>query len=302
MKTSPRLWLATALGGLALTLAAGCGTILEDVGVREPGVSLDTTRLASLSLSEVDLLLGFEVDNPNPIGIRFDRFDYRFSIAGTPLASGDQAQGLDLAANGSSAVELPVSVSWTDLADIYRSVRGGETPGYTLDAGFYFNLPLLGPLRIPVKKEGRFPRVSLPKLSLSSLDVRRVTASGAELALELQLDNPNDFPFDVRDLDYALELGGQRVISTGGGTSGGGLGDFGNGLTGDLRVGSNGRETWTIPLNVDFARAGATLVRLLNGGGNLDYRLTGSMRLDSSEPWIQDTRLPVDATGRVNLR
>ncbi|HEX2254870.1 MAG TPA: LEA type 2 family protein [Thermoanaerobaculia bacterium] len=273
---------------VVLLSTAGCAELLQTAGIQEPRVSLDSTRLTSLSLSDVDLLLGFRVDNPNSVGVSFDRFDYRLSVAGTPLAEGDQRRGVTLAAGGASTVEIPLSVAWSDLSAIYRSLRGGGDPGYSLEAGFWFDVPVLGAIRVPVSTDGSFPRLSMPRLSLASLDVERLTASGAELALQLELENPNDFAFTVNDLDYRLALAGETVAGTAGGRG--------------VRVASGGTERWTVPLSVDFLRAGQALARALSGGGRLDYRLDGTLDLSSTNPWLRSTRVPVDQSGRVSLR
>jgi LEA14-like dessication related protein len=278
------------LPALAAALAAGLAAcaVLEQAGVERPRVSLETTRVASLSLADVDLVLGFAIDNPNPVGVRFDRFDYRLSVAGAQLAQGEQRRGVELAAGGRSWVEIPVSVGWSDLNAIYRSLRSGDRPGYRLESGFWFDLPIVGPLRVPLTREGDFPVLRLPRLALSDLDVGRIDASGARLELVLALENPNDFPLTVRGLDSVVELGGQRVaeVAEGGGVT----------------VERGGHGTWRIPVSVDFATAGRALAQTLTSGGSLSYGLRGDLEIDSTSEWIDDTRVPVDSRGTVRLR
>jgi LEA14-like dessication related protein len=278
---------ALAAAALTASVLAAC-SVLEQAGVESPRVHLESTRVASLSLDDVDLVLGFEVANPNPVGVRFDRFDYRLSVAGTELARGEQRRGVELAARGTSRIELPVSVGWTDLGAIYRSLSAGGRPGYRLEGGFWFDVPVLGALRVPLTKEGTFPVLRLPELSLADLEVDRVDAGGARLDLVLSLENPNDFPLTVRGLDSALELAGQRVATV---ERGGGV-----------RVAAGGRGTWRVPVAVDFARAGRALAQALAGGGSLAYALRGDLEVDSSAEWIDRTSIPVETTGTVRLR
>jgi len=273
---------------LVLPLAAGACGLLGAAGIERPSVSLDSTRLQSISVRDVDLLLGFEIDNPNALGVRLEGFDYRLSVAGTPLAEGDRREELTVPAGGRSRADLPLSVAWDDLAAIYRSVRSGGETGYRLDAGFTFEVPVLGPVRIPLTRQGDFPVVRLPRLSVRSVDVRRVTAGGAELALDLEIDNPNDFPFTLRELDYALELAGSRVLSTRDARA--------------VSVARGGSEHWELPLSIDFGEAGRAVAQALSSGGRIDYRLTGTADLTAPVEWLEDTRIPIDASGRVDLR
>lgn len=273
---------------LSSILALGACAVLDQAGVQRPDVDLESTRIESLSLSDVDLLLGFEIDNPNSFGVRFDRLDYVLSVAGERLAEGDQRRGIEIGAGRSTGVEIPVEVAWDDLLRVYRSLRGGGEPGYRLEAGFWFDVPVLGGIRVPVTTDGRFPRLSLPELSVADLDVGRIDAGGARLDLTLELQNPNDFPLTVDDLDYSLELAGSRVAR---------VEDAGR-----LTVGRGGRGSWRVPVSIDFGEAGRALAQALTGGGRLDYRLDGTLSMSSGNEWIEATRVPVSSAGSLRLR
>lgn len=287
----PRLRLrrpAALAAAAALALAAGACAVLQQAGVQRPSVDLESTRVAALSLADVDLLLGFEIDNPNSFGVRLDRLDYVLTIAGERLAEGDQRRGVEIGAGRRTTAEIPVSIAWDDLARVYRSLRGGGAADYRIDAGFWFDVPVLGAVRVPVTSDGDFPRLSLPRLSLAGLDVERIDAGGARLDLRLELDNPNSFPLTVDDLDYALDLAGSRVAR---------VEDAGR-----LTVDRGGRGSWTVPVRIDFAEAGRAVAQVLAGGGTVDYRIDGSLSMSSGDRWIEATRVPVSSSGRVSLR
>ena len=279
---------AALAAAAALALGAGACGVLQEAGVQRPSVQLESTRVAALSLADVDLLLGFEIDNPNSFGVRFDRLDYRLTIAGERLAEGDQRRGIEVGAGRSTLAEIPVSIAWDDLARVYQSLRGGGSPDYRIEAGFWFDVPVLGAVRVPVTSDGDFPRLSLPRLSLAGLDVARVDAGGASLELTLELDNPNSFPLTVDDIDYSLDLAGSRVAR---------VEDAGR-----LTVDRGGRGAWTVPVRIDFAQAGRALAQVLSGGGTVDYRLDGSLSMSSGDRWIEATRVPVSSAGSVRLR
>lgn len=285
----PRLRGPAALAAAAaLALAAGACAVLQQGGVQRPRVDLESTRVASLSLADVDLLLGFEIDNPNSFGVRLDRLDYVLTVAGERLAEGDQRRGVEIGAGRRTTAEIPVSIAWDDLARVYRSLRGGGAADYRIDAGFWFDVPVLGPVRVPVTSDGDFPRLALPRLSLAGLDVGRIDAGGARLDLRLELDNPNSFPLTVDDLDYSLDLAGSRVAR---------VEDAGR-----LTVDRGGRGSWTVPVRIDFAEAGRAVAQALTGGGTVDYRIEGSLSMSSGDRWIEATRVPVSSSGTVRLR
>jgi LEA14-like dessication related protein len=279
--------LVSVAGAAALAVAAGACALLGQAGVQRPSVSLESTRVASLSLADVDLLLGFDIRNPNSFGVRLDRLDYRLSVAGQRLAEGDQRRGFEIPAGGRSRAEIPLSLAWGDLARIYQSLRGGGPADYRIDAGFWFDVPVLGAVRVPVTSDGDFPRLSLPRLSVANLDLGRIDAGGANLELTLELDNPNDFPLTVDHLDYSLDLAGSRVAR---------VDDAGR-----LTVARGGRGSWRVPVRIDFAEAGRAVAQALTGG-TIDYRLDGTLSMSAGDRWIEATRVPVSSAGSLRLR
>jgi len=61
---------------------------------------------------------------------------------------------IGLAAHGSSEVELPVTLHFTDIVRVLRSLKGERHAGYDLDAELWFSIPVLGRLSIPVRQKG----------------------------------------------------------------------------------------------------------------------------------------------------
>lgn len=281
--------LGLLLAAALLLATAGCALLEEAAGVQRPSVSLETTRIQALDLDRVDLGLGFDVRNPNSVGVRMDRLDYRLELAGRPVAEGERREGLTIAAAGATRAELPLSLRWSELADVYRSLRSGAAPDYRLEMGFWFDVPVLGPVRVPLVQDGRFPRLQRPRVELAGLERTGFTARGVDLALNLRLENPNDFPLDLDRFQGSLSLGGGRLVEVRDGPR--------------LAVPEGGSETWRVPLRVSFLEAGRALEGVLRGGGSLDYELDGSFAFSApGHEWLDaGVQVPFDERGRVSL-
>jgi LEA14-like dessication related protein len=268
----------------------GCAT-LEQVGQalegQKPSASVQGLKMTGLDRNGVNLVFDVAVDNPNPVGISLAGLDYDLKLLGSSFLQGDQPMGMKLAANGNSQVQVPVRLGFQQLLNSYQQLKGAEKVGYELDLGMGFEVPLLGKVRVPVNYRGEFPIPEMPTVSLRSLDVQQLTMSGAQLLLQLEVDNPNQFSLLLDKLNYNLKLNGYDV--------GGGL------VKKAANIRQDGRGTLSLPLSLDFAQAGMGLYSALLGKG-VSYDLSGSMQASSSNPILESFRIPLDRQGRVDLK
>jgi LEA14-like dessication related protein len=152
-----------------LTLA-GCAGLGLGESIRRPQVDVVGVDIQEVHLTGADLLLEFEVDNPNAVGLLLDQVGYRLRMNGEHLLDGRREERTQIAAHGESRVTIPVNVQFDDLYRVIRSFRGtdrAQRPSYQLDADFRFDVPLLGAVTVPVSKEGDIPLERLERFMSS---------------------------------------------------------------------------------------------------------------------------------------
>lgn len=283
-----RLLLCLAI--LQLALIAGCAT-LDQVGQvlegRKPTAHVTGVKLTGLDAEGVNLAFDVNVDNPNPVGISLAGLDYDLKLLGSRFLQGEQPMGMKLAANGSSQVQIPLRLGFQQLLKTYQQLKSADQAAYQVDLGMGFDVPVLGRVRVPVSYKGKFPVPRMPQVKLRSLDVQKLSMSGASLLMQLQVDNPNAFSLLLDKLDYNLKLNGFDV--------GGGRVDK------SLNIKQGGQGVIGLPVSLDFAQTGMGLYKALLGGG-INYDLSGSVDAASSNTMLQSFRIPLNKQGRVNLR
>jgi LEA14-like dessication related protein len=149
-----------ALAG-CLLLTAACAGLVAPV-FEEPSVELQDAEVVDYDLQQADLLFDFRIDNPNGIALPLAGIDYELFLNGARLLEGTQDRRIDIAANGTSRVELPMTVRYEDLIAAFRGLRGRQQSDYEIRAGFLFDVPLLGRVRVPVEEGGN---LALPGLA-----------------------------------------------------------------------------------------------------------------------------------------
>ncbi|MHC4393351.1 MAG: LEA/WHy family protein, partial [Planctomycetota bacterium] len=159
-----------------------------------------------------------------------------------------------------------------EALEVLKGVSPGAVIPYRADLGFSGDAPGLGLLRLPVKKEGEMPIPTAPDVSVHNVSFKDVELSMASLsavgqaALQLEVGNTNQFPFDLSKLEYALNLGGTRVA---GGTA-----------TSQGPIAAGETRVIEFPVEMALQNVGFGLINLLTGE-SADYGLAGDLGLDT---------------------
>jgi LEA14-like dessication related protein len=203
------------------------------------------------------------------------------------MMEGRQDSELELAANAKGTVELPVTVKYQQLWSGLRQVVEKKEAGYVLEAGLAFDVPVIGRVRIPVRREGNLPLLRMPKIRLEKVAVAGLSARSADLDLAVAVDNPNDLDADLQGIDTALRFNERsvgRLVHQG-----------------TVHLPANGTQRLTVPLRLDLVQLGSAVFSLLSSGGVVDYGLDGNLSLTSAEPAFVPAEVPFSASGRAEL-
>lgn len=253
----------TLLVFTALALA-GCSSLLSFLGGSRPDITFKKVNLQGFDLEGVTLGLVYDIDNPYDIGIKIAEVDYQLEVEGRRVFRGSPNEGLQIPARGTREVTFPAQVRFTDVIPAARTIFTQGKFAYRASGSMGLSTPV-GMLRIPLSQSGNFDSPSLPKIRIADIKAPKVTGTGAELQIALDLTNDNPFPLPLESLDYGLSFNGSRV---GGGTAKG------------ASVASGRTRRINLPVKVDLAGAGRAVLPFLQGRA-ADVALTGKMDFGS---------------------
>ena len=149
---------AAALLAVALCAVLSLTGCLSGLArMEQPTVDITDVKLLNASLTGADVMLRFQVDNPNDVNLVLDGIGYRLRLNGQPLLSGRDDRRLEIAASGRTPVDLPVTINFQDLYRVINSLHGDRYPEYALDADLRFAVPVLGDVTVPVTRTGKVP-------------------------------------------------------------------------------------------------------------------------------------------------
>ncbi len=267
----------------SLLFLTGC---FEEIEPFLPTVDFGRLDVQTLDWDHIETDFVFYVDNPNPVGIPLESFDYALALAEIELLSGADPDGLDILASDMSEVALPVDLEFTSVYELIQTTRGLDAVPFGLDGNFGFDTPL-GVVSLPYDAGGDFPALRTPEINLGKLSLDELSWTSATLELDLDIDNDHGSTVWLENFDYALSLEGIEV---------------GTGFVDDF-ASVDGASTYTVslPLEVDFLDAGAALYEAFTGGDDINVKIEAAT--DVITPFEEVTLpLEISKSGRLTLQ
>jgi len=195
----------------AVPLAATLLATMSLGGCGKPSVALSNVRLSDIGPQRIDLLMEFNVENPNPVDLDLSQMRYSLSAAGSELAGGTLDRRASVPAGGSGSVTLPVSLPYAALVPLWEARASGEALPYELLAEF--DLAKYGvPVKVPLRHRGSIPPLRAPSLRLR--DVRLAGVDRIEVLVDVS--NPNTFQLPLESLAGRLVYGGETLVEIAG--------------------------------------------------------------------------------------
>jgi LEA14-like dessication related protein len=142
-------------------------------------------------------------------------------------------------------------------------------------------------VNVPVQYSGKIPVVKRPSVSMENFVVVSISLSGAELSIELNVENPNSFQLQMNQLSYDLQINGLESIS--------------GSVNEQIYLEEGSSKNIKLPLSISFLNAGMSASRILNGNEDLEYKLTGSTTIGSDLPYFKLSDFDFDKSGSVNI-
>jgi LEA14-like dessication related protein len=271
----------------ALLFVSGCQNIRKYTDIRTPKITVNKVKVSSISFSEITLNAEIIIDNPNPFGFNVAGIDYKLSANGKTLLKGVKKERISIKSSVKNSVYLPLTLSYSDIYKAFSSFKNKDEIKYELTAGIDIDIPYLGNKHLEGKASGALPLLKLPGFSLKSVRVKDISLSKAEVEITVEIDNPNAVSLDVDEFDYKLKISGEEWASAS--------------LKKRYTARKQSKTEMRIPVSISLSRLGSGVYKVLTGGGNFDYSLTGKVKTGIPEFNTSDLPVSLDKNGKVKI-
>lgn len=273
---------------LPMTLFGSCQSIQDVLDrIQKPTLSVEDIRIGQFNFQEMELIYQVRINNPNTVSLQLEDYTYKLDINDEAFLSGNQQQGLEIEANKSNTIEVPLIVNFRDLFDTVQGVAEQNESTFRFESTMAFNLPVLGRTEVPVFRSGAIPIIKRPTIEIKGLKVQNLSLSSADLLLNLTLDNPNGFGLRINGLSYGLDIDQEEWAS-------------GKALNG-LMVEKNQITELQIPFSINPTSVGLSAFRILQSSESPDYVLSGTFNFTVFHDLLGDTELSFEQSGKIPL-
>ena len=214
-------------------------------------------------------------------------FSYELEIEGNRFLGGDIDEPIQIDPVASSELQVPVEFGFREVLETITSLREADEAAYAVSFEFRFDVPVLGPVSVPVRAEGRVPIPRLPSIQLGALNLEGITIAGADLRLDLAIRNPNSFGLRIQSLAYEFAVDGNSWV---------------DGSADRPQAVPAGQESViSLPFSIRFLSLGRTVRHVLLGRDALQYALDINAVIAADIGLIPSLDLPVQLSGSVDL-
>jgi len=253
---------------VALVSTPGCAYLNQLI--QPPQVSFDRAEFKAADFETLRVDLHLAVHNPNVFGAKLSGYEVKFVVDDVTLLDGDVKQSLDLTAGATADLVVPVTFEWKEIASKVGDVMAGKpVPDHApfRAAGNVRVQTTLGEISIPYDFRGKIPVIAPPLIVPKAVRLERATALRVTLAVDVDVENVTGRPLGLESFDHAVRFSGRPVVS-------GRVAD-------DLPVAARSTETRTVTFSLSAIEAGLSLFALIQSGGRVDVKYSGSAKVDT---------------------
>ena len=272
---------------ILVLLLTGCGGLKEGVlssAVQKPQVTIDYVSVSGISFSAVDLTLTMKVKNPNNYALALSGYDYDVKFNDLQLVKGTTDQGFRVPAGATDQIKIPLTVAFDDVAKIYQSMGQSNQVDYDANVDLRLDAPILNLFKLNTQKQGSIAIPRLPKVSFGNLKVKKFSFTDIQLALDMAVDNPNDFAMQLKDIVYDISVNAQAWLT--------------GSVDNNLEIAKNKTSKLTIPLRVKLTELSGGLLQAIQGGRFQGFDVKGSFVLDGDHSALNNIKVPISFTGK----
>lgn len=275
------------LAALLILMLSGCASLKQLSEAQKPSASVIKVSVADLSLKTITLNAQVNIENPNPFELKTAGLELDAAIAGHSLARISQPDSqLTLPASGNKTIDLPVTITFSELFAAAKNVKGKNKVPYGLSGEILVAVPVLGTISMPLEYQDVLPIPQLPDVRIDDVKLLKAGFTEIKLQLDMTIKNLNDFAIDLQQLNFNLAAQGKSL---------------GGGELKSVSLESGKSQSVSLPLSLRLSEFGSTLFRLFKSDKPMDFSLNGDAKLQPALDVWQAENMSFNVTKQLSL-
>ncbi len=133
---------------LSFLFLSSCAYFQDNL--KKPVVNLKKVDVRDMTFNDAKFVFNLGIENPNKVALAIDQVVYNLELNGKPFTQGVFSEKINVAAESTSSVSLPIKVKYTDLMQSLNDYLQDQSVDYKLDGSVKMGL-----ISIPFKNAGK---------------------------------------------------------------------------------------------------------------------------------------------------
>lgn len=240
-------------------------------------------QVTDIESDHLKLIAHATLENKAPVGLHLDKMTNVFSIEGQEVARTTYDQPVDLEANDTSSISIPVTLKQDLIAAILKKKRnkGHDSITYHLKTCLFGTaLPSEG-LCIERSKHMVLPMI--PEVGLVDVDLQKLRLSNTKVGISLWMYHRYAFDIKLSNLQYEFNLAQQKALK--------------GSMPGIVDIPSGDTTTITVPVQLNLKELSKSVATLIQKGDSTPYTLKLTANIVSESELFKDGKIVLKASG-----
>ncbi|WPP51593.1 LEA type 2 family protein [Catalinimonas niigatensis] len=252
-----------------------------------PKLEVLTFQIKSFEEERILLEMQTMIDNKMPLSFQIDSLSYRVLMEGTEIIQSTYPDSILLEANDNSQVDLPLTLYQQKISSTMEEIeqQNADSIAYELYARLYTDLPAMEGEPIELNFTKQVPFIKRPEINLEGASIEKFGLETSEITLTVQVINPNQFSFQIRDTNYDFRVKGDSLVS-------------GN-IEKTTSIASYDTTSFEVPIKLQLEEVGESAFNLLFNPEETNYSFTISSTLESQLDMLNNSTLKIENSGKL---
>ncbi len=218
---------------------------------RDLKISLEEKQIQDLSLEGLSLVFYVKIKNSTRSTYYLSGYSYRFVVNQNDYVRLEMPLENEIKIDplSDTLLSFPLRITYSHLFQAVSGVEKEDKAVCYLAGTMRFSDGKKDKGKLPFAFSGEFPLFKKPEIGLLSLRINDMTIGGADLSLEVQFTNRNEFELFVDTISYKIQLE-EKTIGEGK-------------IDGDKNINGRGTRAFSLPLLLNFFEVGKDVYNIL---------------------------------------
>lgn len=252
-----------------------------------PELEVMSFQVKSLDQEGIKLEMQAMIDNSMPVSFQIDSLSYRILMEGREIVQSTYPDSIFLEASDSSRISLPLTLYQQKISGIMNQMeqQNADSIAYQLHARLYTDLPFMEDEPIELNFNKKMPFIRKPSVNLQSASIQKFGLEESEITLRVQVINPNQFSFQIRNTDYQFNVDGESLVS--------------GSIDKATSIPSQDTASFEVPIHLQLEQVGESTFDLLFNPKQTTYSFSISSSLESQMDMLNNSKLEIEASGKL---